>query len=125
MNSLKTFMMLTKALSDTNRVRMLLALRTGELCVCQLIDLLRLAPSTVSKHLSLLDHAGLIESRKAGRWVYYRLATPRHDAHAARLMKTTLKSLADSPDIGEDTRRLNAIRRTDPEALCRRLLKKK
>ncbi len=62
------------ALSDENRVRMLFALRHGELCVCQLIELMGLSPSTVSKHLSILRDAGLLDSRKEGRWVYYRLA---------------------------------------------------
>ena len=62
------------ALSDENRVRMLLALRHGELCVCQLIELMGLSPSTVSKHLSILRDAGLLDSRKEGRWVYYRMA---------------------------------------------------
>ena len=45
-----------------------------ELCVCQVIELLGLAPSTVSKHLSILKHARLIDGRKHGRWMYYRLA---------------------------------------------------
>ena len=62
------------ALSDENRLRMLLALRHGELCVCQLIELMGLSPSTVSKHLSILRDAGLLDSRKEGRWVYYRMA---------------------------------------------------
>ena len=65
---------LFKALGDENRLRTLYALKRGELCVCQLIALLDLAPSTVSKHLSILRSAGLADSRKEGRWMYYRLA---------------------------------------------------
>ena len=64
----------TKALADRSRMRALLALRQQELCVCQLIELLDLAPSTVSKHMSVLHQARLVESRKEGRWVHYRLA---------------------------------------------------
>jgi DNA-binding transcriptional ArsR family regulator len=60
-------------LSDESRVRTLLALRKGELCVCQIKELFGLAPSTVSKHLSILFQAGLAESRKEGRWIYYSL----------------------------------------------------
>jgi ArsR family transcriptional regulator len=62
-----------KALADANRLRALMALGAGELCVCQLIEMLGLAPSTVSKHLSILHQAGLVEVRKEGRWMYYRL----------------------------------------------------
>ena len=70
---MREFMAVTKALADPNRVRILLALRRGELCVCQITELFGLAPSTVSKHLSILHHAGMIQSRKSERWVYYRL----------------------------------------------------
>ena len=67
------FMNITKALADENRVRILAALKNRELCVCQIIDLLQLAPSTVSKHLSILRQARLLAVRKTGRWAYYRL----------------------------------------------------
>ena len=63
---MREFMAITRALADPNRVRILLALRRGELCVCQITELFGLAPSTVSKHLSILHHAGLIQSRKIG-----------------------------------------------------------
>ena len=61
-----------KALADENRLRALLALHEGELCVCQIVEFLGLAPSTVSKHMAILRQAGLVESRKSGRWVYYK-----------------------------------------------------
>ena len=66
------FMAIAKSLADENRVRLLLALQKQELCVCQLIELIGLAPSTVSKHMSILKQAHLVETRKEGRWVYYR-----------------------------------------------------
>ena len=66
-------MQITKALADPNRVRVVLALRRRELCVCQIAEFLGLSLSTISKHLSILHHAGLIESRKDERWVFYRL----------------------------------------------------
>ena len=87
---MREFMAITKALSDPNRVRILLALRRGELCVCQITELFGFAPSTVSKHLSILHHAGLILSRKTERWVYYRLPTsPRPSPSAKRLIGFT------------------------------------
>lgn len=64
---------LARALSDENRVRALLVLGDREVCVCQLIELLELAASTVSKHMSILKQAGLVSGRKKGRWMYYRL----------------------------------------------------
>src|SRR5208282_2676752 len=70
---MREFMAATKALSDPGRVRILLALRRRELCVCQITELFGFAPSTMSKHLSILHHAGLIQSRKTERWVHYRL----------------------------------------------------
>ena len=70
---MKDFVAVTKALSDRNRIRALLALRRGELCVCQIIALLGLAPSTVSKHMSILKQAGLVKSRKEERWMHYSL----------------------------------------------------
>ena len=60
---MRDFMAITKALSDPGRVRILLALRRRELCVCQIAELFGFAPSTMSKHLSILHHAGLIQSR--------------------------------------------------------------
>ena len=117
---MKQYLAITKALSDSSRVRMLCALRGGELCVCQLIELLGLAPSTVSKHLSILNQAELVDSRKEGRWVYYRLPRKRGLDVAGRMTKETFRALADSPAIVEDDKRLKTIREADLDELCRR-----
>ena len=71
---MREFMNITNALADPTRVRVLLVLRQRELCACQITELFGLAQSTMSKHFYLLRQAGLIESRKEGRWVYYALA---------------------------------------------------
>jgi ArsR family transcriptional regulator len=63
-----------KALAHPVRLRMLALLREGELCVCQVTEILGLAPSTISEHLSLLRRAGVITERKEGKWVFYALA---------------------------------------------------
>lgn len=120
--AMKDYLAATKALSDPNRVRMLCALRGGELCVCQLIELLGLAPSTISKHLSILNQAELIDSRKEGRWVYYRLPRKRGAGVATRLTQETFKALADHAAIIEDDERLSRIRKADLEEQCRRIL---
>src|SRR5690349_10767483 len=61
--TMREFMAITKALADENRVRVLLALQGGELCVCQITELFGLSASTISKHLSILYRAGLVDSR--------------------------------------------------------------
>jgi ArsR family transcriptional regulator len=63
-----------KALSDETRLRIIALLTRGELCVCDLMAILDLPQSTVSRHLATLRHAGLVEDRRQGVWMYYRLA---------------------------------------------------
>ena len=117
---MREFMNLTKALSDENRVRALLALHQGELCVCQLTELFGLAPSTMSKHLSILYQAGLVTQRKDGRWIYY--ALPGKDALVAvrEAIDWVAKSLGKNPRIAEDRQRLKQVLKQDPAELCKR-----
>lgn len=113
-------MNLTKALADATRVRTLLALRRGELCVCQITALFGLAPSTVSKHLSVLLQAGLVTQRKVGRWIYYRL--PGRDAPVAvrEALDWVVKALAGGTEAAADRKRLARILKCDPTELCRK-----
>jgi DNA-binding transcriptional ArsR family regulator len=113
------FLVITKALSDEGRVRILLALRAGELCVCQLIDLLALAPSTISKHMAILKQAGLVNLRKEGRWVYYRLAGEDASPMARRAVEWVLEFVGKSARAREDKKRLRKILRMDKEELCK------
>jgi len=117
---MREFMNITKSLADENRVRTLLALRNGELCVCQITELFGLAPSTMSKHLSILYQAGLVESRKAGRWIYYRLPGKGAPTVVLRAIEWVEKSLAESPRITQDAQQLRQILKTDPIELCKR-----
>ena len=112
---MKVFIAITKALSDSHRVRALAALHGGELCVCQIIELLELAPSTVSKHMAILKQADLVESRKDGRWIYYRLPS-RDDL---KTMQWIMRAMANSPEILEDVKRLNKITCADLEIMCK------
>src|SRR6478672_3080962 len=106
---LRDLMALTKALADQNRVRALMALRVGELCVCQITELFGLAPSTISKHLSILHQAGLVDSRKDGRWIYYRLPQNGPAAAARDAIRWLEKVSGDDPVIAEDSQRLKKI----------------
>ena len=117
---MREFMNISKALADERRVRTLLALRKGELCACQITELFGLAPSTVSKHLSILFQAGLVESRKDGRWVYYQRPGKRAPAMVREVLDWIEKSLAHSPLALQDHRRLRKILKQDPVALCKR-----
>lgn len=112
------FMNITKALADENRVRVLLALEEGELCVCQIIELLNLAPSTVSKHMAILKQARLVHSRKQGRWIYYRLAKDA-PTPIRKGLDWVCDSLSRAPQIEGDRKRLKEIACIDPEDLCR------
>ncbi len=108
---------ITKALADESRVRALLALRDGELCLCQIIDLLGLSPSTVSKHMDVLQQAGLVERRKEGRWHYFRLANHQATPVVRRAIKWLLESLQDEPVVIGDAKKLCCVRQKDRREL--------
>jgi DNA-binding transcriptional ArsR family regulator len=114
-----SFMAITRALSDQNRVRTLMALKDRELCVCQIMELLELAPSTVSKHMSILANARLVNGRQEGRWRYYRLAGDDAPDEAIEAIAWTFRSLTKTPQILKDVKRLNKILKIDPKVPCR------
>ena len=115
---MQEFLNVTKALANENRVRVLLFLRGGEPCVCAIIEMLGLAPSTASKHLAILQQACLIESRKEGRWVYYRLADQEGSTCALEAIQWLHRHLAKDPQVVEDARRLKTICKMDKYELC-------
>ncbi|MGA2178152.1 MAG: metalloregulator ArsR/SmtB family transcription factor [Verrucomicrobiota bacterium] len=117
---MREFMAITKALSDPGRVRILLALRRRELCVCQITELFGFAPSTMSKHLSILHHAGLIQSRKTERWVHYRLPDRPVPTAVRKALDWVNKSLARTDETKADAKRLNAILKMNLKTICRR-----
>jgi DNA-binding transcriptional ArsR family regulator len=117
---MREFMKITKALSDSNRVRILLALQQGELCVCQITELFDFAPSTVSKHLSVLRNADLILSRKTERWVYYRLPEKSASTPVREAQEWVRKSLATADEALADAKKLKKILATDLAEICRR-----
>jgi DNA-binding transcriptional ArsR family regulator len=121
---MRDIMDMLKALADANRLRALCALRGGELCVCQLIALLDLAPSTVSKHLTILRAARLVDSRKDGRWMHYRLSKEFRTSSAGQLLALLFKDMAKVRRIVEDRKRLKRICGEDTEKLCRRIFSK-
>jgi DNA-binding transcriptional ArsR family regulator len=117
---MRDFMAITKALSDPSRVRILLALRRRELCVCQITELFGFAPSTMSKHLSILHQAGLILSRKTERWVYYRLPDRPIPVAVREGLDWVRKSIAKTDEVRTDAKKLKRILKIDPAEICRR-----
>ncbi len=113
------FLATMKALSEKNRVRALMALRNGELCVCQMIELLGLAPSTVSSHMTILRRAGLVEIRRDGKWAYYRLNDGPLAACVLKVREIAFECLAADEQAREDARRLSSVREMPLEDLCR------
>jgi ArsR family transcriptional regulator len=85
-----------------------------------LIELLGFAPSTVSKHLSILRNARLIASRKEGRWMYYRLAGENTPGQIPAALDWVLRSFVESGQYKRDNLRLEQILIIDPEVLCSR-----
>lgn len=108
-----------KTMTDENRIRILCALQKQRLCVCQLTEMLNLAPSTVSKHIALLKLARLVESEKEGRWVYYKLSQKKGSSIATEALKWLFHFAREAEEIKKDKRTLNKILEIKPEVLCR------
>jgi ArsR family transcriptional regulator len=117
---MESLIAITRALSDENRVRALLALGDQEVCVCQLIELLRLAPSTVSKHMSILKQAKLVSGRKKGRWMYYRLPGNNAPDTVRRAIALVRQAASEDPCIRRDAARMTKILGTSKELICER-----
>src|SRR4051812_15411563 len=116
----RQFMAVTKALADENRIRILLALEEQELCVCQITELMGLAPSTTSKHLSILYQAGLLNSRKEGRWMYYALPGKEAPIPKREAIRWVTNTLSQEPRFTQDAAVLQKILNMDPTELCKR-----
>jgi len=115
---MREFMAITRALADEQRVRMLLALRRQELCVCQIVEVVGLATSTVSKHMSILKQARLVDSRKEGRWIYYRLPCAQAPALVQQAVRWVCEHLENDPRILRDEQKIEGIRQVEPHDLC-------
>ncbi len=115
---MREFMGVAKGLSDANRARILMVLRGGELCVCQIVALLNLAPSTVSKHLAILHQARLIESRKEGRWIFYSLPGKSAPSCVRGCLRWVESCLERDDQIVRDAKRLKEIWKMDIGKLC-------
>ena len=109
---------MAKALGDETRMRILALLENQELCACQIIEMFELANSTISRHLAVLKQAGLVQSRKSGRWIYFSwVEEPAGNAQFLQQWLSTVVS--QDPQVRQDRERIREILKIDPEALCR------
>ncbi len=94
-----------RAFSDRTRLRLLNLLRGGEICVCDLVDVLGLPQPKVSRHLAYLRKSGLVVARKEGLWMHYKLATPKSEFHKS-LLNCLACCFVSVPELKKDAERL-------------------
>jgi len=116
MSNLEITVAASRALGHPARLRIVAMLRTGEMCVCQITEVLHLAQSTVSSHLRELRRCGLISERKDGRWVYFSLGD---DDDGRPWLEAALATLEGDQQIAEDAEKVIELRRLPVEDLCR------
>ena len=114
---MRNFIKVMKALSDPNRVKIVKMLQHKLMCVCELQEALQIAQSSVSKHLKILEEAGIVDYKKNGLWVNYYLTDGMKSPYASSLMGNLRHWLGDEPEIRELIKRLPDIRR---EEICKR-----
>ena len=107
-----------KAAADPTRTRILKLLEAGGLCVCQVQAVLGLAPSTVSKHLTTLKLAGLVQDRRDGKWIEYSLIEDPANPHAKPVLGLLHGPLDRDPQVLNDRKRLREIKAIPMEKLC-------
>ncbi len=96
---MKPFLKIMKALSDPNRVKIIKLLQQKMMCVCELRGALKIAQPTVSKHLKILEEAGLVDYKKDGLWVNYFLADGNASPYAASVLGNLKHWLEEDPEI--------------------------
>jgi ArsR family transcriptional regulator, arsenate/arsenite/antimonite-responsive transcriptional repressor len=114
---MRNFTKVMKALSDSNRVKIVKMLQHKPMCVCELQKALEIAQSSVSKHLKILEEAGLVDYKKDGLWVNYNLTDGMKSPYVSSLMGNLRHWLEDDQEVKNLINRLPDIRR---EIICKR-----
>jgi ArsR family transcriptional regulator len=97
-----------RALADRTRLRLLNLMRDDEVCVCFFVEILKTNQPKISRHLAYLRRAGVVDARREGQWMHYRIAEPA-DPTAARLLKDVMSWLANDQEMQRDRERLVKI----------------
>jgi ArsR family transcriptional regulator len=100
--------LLFRALADPTRLRLLNLIADREICVCYFVEILKTSQPKISRHLAYLRKAGIVASRRDGKWMHYRLAVPR-DEVAAKILRETLGHLRGKPEMQRDIARLSSV----------------
>lgn len=108
---MKAFIKVTKALSDPNRVKIVKLLQQGAMFVSEIQAVLGISQPAVSKHLKVLENAGLVSFQKEGTWVSYRLANGTSSPYAATILGNLRHWLENAPEMTELQTRLPDIHR--------------
>ena len=117
MVKMKNFIKVMKAISDSNRAKIVKMLQHKLMCVCEIQEALQISQSSVSKHLKILEEAGLVDFKKDGLWINYYLTDGIKSPYSSSLMGNLRFWLEDEPEIMELIKRLPHIRRED---ICKR-----
>ena len=115
MTSIKQNTKLFKALSDPNRLRILKMLQFKPMCVCEIREVLDLAVSTVSKHLSILKETGFITEKKDGKWVNYLLNPVPKDPRISSVISTLDYWISDEKTTKQDQQK---VQKADRNIIC-------
>jgi ArsR family transcriptional regulator len=113
--SMKEFIKVMKALSDSKRVKIVKMLQHKKMCVCEIREALQIAQPSVSKHLKILEDAGLVEREKDGQWVDYFLTNGNSSPYVASLIGNLRHWLEDDREIEELVKKIPIIKR---EGIC-------
>ena len=103
------FELLFRALADRTRLRVINLIADGEVCVCFFVKVLGTNQPKVSRHLAYLRRAGLVSTRRDGKWIHYRLCEPK-DLDAARIFREVRIWLTSNSEMQVDKVRLNDLR---------------
>ena len=114
---MKKFIEVMKALSDPNRVRIVKMLQHRSMCVCELQAGLGISQPTVSKHLKILERAGLVHFKKDGLWVDYSLADGNDSPYAGVLLGNLRHWLEEDEAVSQLIVKLPLFRR---EEICKK-----
>jgi ArsR family transcriptional regulator len=99
--------LLFRALADPTRLRLINLAADREICVCYFVEILGISQPKISRHLAYLRRAGIVAARRQGRWMHYRVVTPK-DAAAASILKETLAHLRQKAELKNELARLES-----------------
>jgi len=100
--------MFFRALADPTRLRIINLIGDQEVCVCFFVEILKTNQPKISRHLAYLRRAGIVEARRDGIWMHYRISTPK-DEHAAKVLMHVREWLTNDPAMQQDRKRFDKI----------------